>query len=271
MGLIKLSLIIRCCNDWRIFECIRSIDENIEVIVSICHGKKIIEKLRKLQIKYVISPHGNLSTTSNNGLKLTSFEKIIITDSDTKFKKTAIRRVYDALDEYDFVSMRIDFEFNSAFSKLVAKARQYVNSKPVIFTPGIGFRKSSIEKIGGYLFDPKVPFAVDAELTFRIKYYKLKYTLLNEAEISHNSELLRHDLKAAYRIGKGCKKGETILRSIYATNSSYHNFTNYNLKAVRFNDYTQITKSYGFGVLLYQIVWDFLFYIGYFSKINEAL
>ena len=59
---------------------------------------------------------------------------------------------------------RIRFEVTGAGlgSRVAAEARDYVNSLPVVFTPGIAVRRDLVSDVGGILFNDPVPYAVDA-------------------------------------------------------------------------------------------------------------
>ena len=254
---MDLSIIIRCCNDPKVIRCIESIDANVEIIVSMCPNKDILKKIKKLGIKYCIVRKGNLSITSNRGLNLAKYDKVIITDSDTYFEKGCIKKICQALDDFLVVRPKIHFKHlpKKPFSKLIANARDYVYSFPVIFTPGISFRKDILDLIGGYLFNESIPFAVDAELDYRIHQYNINYKILDSALIYHSAENLIHDLYAAYRIGKGCRVGEIIHKKKPKSIV--------NLKIVKASMYNDIIKRKGTSTFLYQLIWDLFFYIGW--------
>ena len=260
---MKLSIVIRCCNDFRIFQCINSIDEDVEVIVSLCKNQKIISQLEQMNIKYCIVPKGNLSITSNRGVEIASNEKIILIDSDTTFKKNTIKKVYLELNRINAVNLKIIFltRKNQIFSDLVSKTRSIVNSQNLFFTPGIAFNTKIIANLGGYLFNEKISFAVDAELNYRMKLNKINFSYLESAIIYHDAESIRHDLNAAYRIGKGVKTGEYYILKNY---TEIHN-----LKVVKPKIYPQIIRKFGFMTFFYQIIWDLFFLLGYFKSKNH--
>ncbi len=136
----------------------------------------------------------------------------------------------------------------------------------VIFTPGIGLKKEILPLIEGYYFNEKVPFGVDAELDFRIKNKSISYKILNSAIVYHEPEKLTHDLKAAFRIGKGCKIGILLL-------SRNRQFSDkmIELKAVKKSMYKNIIRRKGIFVFLYQLVWDFFYQLGWKCERFEVL
>ncbi|MHA1448415.1 MAG: glycosyltransferase [Candidatus Hodarchaeales archaeon] len=267
---MDISIVIRCCDDERVFRCIESIDEDVEIIISLCENEVIQKKIEEMKIKYCIIPRGNLSITSNAGFKIASHQKVFITDSDTLFKKNCIRETFINLDKYKIVRARIIFQYNTRnpISKIIAEARDYVNSLPVVYTPGIGVHKDLLDKIGGFLFNDPVPFAVDADLTFRVKEANIPVKYLDSACIYHSSVDIYHDLKAAFRIGKGCAISAILLNKMNKNSKSYRKIR-YDLKGVKVTDYPDIVRKKGPLVMLYQIIWDLFFYLGEFVQIHK--
>ena len=51
---MNLSVVIKCSDDEKIWRCIGSIDEKVEIVVSLTPNIEIQEKLNKLKIKYNI-------------------------------------------------------------------------------------------------------------------------------------------------------------------------------------------------------------------------
>jgi len=262
---MDITVIIRCLRDRRVLECIDSIDEDVEVIVSTSHDDAFESFLQEHRIKYCLSAEGNLSVCSNVGFDTASFDKVIITDSDTIFEKGCIRRMFHGLDDCKIVRAKLKFDISKkiASSKLVADARDFVNSKELTFTPGIGMRKDIVKDIGGFFFNDSVPFAVDADLNYRVKRNGVKTDYLNDAIIVHRAESIRHDLKAAKRIGAGTAISARSLASRYSTPEKD---VRRSLKAIHLSDYHQMIRTKGICTFFYQVVWDICYHIGSISR-----
>ena len=261
---MNISIIIRCGDDERVFKCIESIDEDVEVVVSISENPVLQEKLSSKGIPYCLVPRGNLSVVSNIGFNQTKNDRVIITDSDTIFEKGCIGRMHDALDDFRVVRATLKFKdsLNVPFSKIVAKARDYVNSLPLVYTPGIAVRKSLIPDIGGFLFNDPVPFAVDADLNHRIKCAGIPVKFLKDAVLYHDAEGVFHDMKAAFRIGKGCMTSAIHLSGYAMFNGQKPADILRELKGVRLYHLPELVRTKGIRILFYQMVWDALFYSG---------
>jgi glycosyltransferase involved in cell wall biosynthesis len=212
-------------------------------------------------IKYCITPRGNLSRTSNIGISYASYDKVIITDSDTTFEPGAIAELYHSLCQFPIARARIRFILDKkrTSTRIVSEARDYVNSLPLVYTPGVAFHKEVAEKLGGFLFNDLVPYAVDADWNYRIARAKVPVKFDGNAMINHCPEGVRHDLKAAYRIGCGCAISYMSLRK----NSKFSTMRWNDLKGVKISMLPDVLSKKGAMVLLYQIVWDSFYWMGY--------
>lgn len=262
---LDISVVIRCSNDNHIFDLTKSIDEKVEIIASITENAYIEKKLDEMGIKYCISPMGNLSITSNKGFYESKHDKVIITDSDTIFEKGCIKKIYNALENYKCVRANLKplSSERLKFSNLVAEEIAYVFSLPLAFTPGLAVRKDILPKIGGFLFNDPVPFAVDADLNYRIKKASIKIKFLNDAIIYHLPTSLKHGLKAAFRIGQGVRVSARELSKVL--DEPIRKLTQ-ELKAVKPQAIYDILIKKGFQVAIYQFIWDLFYYMGYFFQ-----
>ncbi|TET89631.1 MAG: hypothetical protein E3J35_09485 [Methanomassiliicoccales archaeon] len=259
---MDISIAIRCSNDERIFECIRTIDEDVEIIASMTENQDLQERLEKNGITCALCPKGNLSLTSNIGFEASSNDRVIITDSDTTFEPGCIAKLNRALNTHKVARAGIKFLMDPgiAFSRLVSEARDYVNSLPLVFTPGIAVRKDLLPEIGGSLFNDPVPWAVDADLSYRIRAAGVPVAFLKDAHICHVPVALKHDLRAAFRIGVGCRVSAEHLSS---GDRSLIRLLKRELKGVNVKDLPDVLEKKGLGVTLYQVLWDRLYYLGY--------
>ncbi|MFQ6060013.1 MAG: glycosyltransferase family 2 protein [Thermoplasmata archaeon] len=261
--MLDLTVVIRCGDDERVFRCIESIDETVEIIVSASENPVLQAKLEERGIEYCLTPRFNLSVTSNMGFEKATHDKVLITDSDTWFESNCIKRVYDALEDFKVARTRLVFDHGAdvPFSRLVSEARDYVNSLPVVYTPGIGIRADLVPDIGGFLFNDPVPYAVDADLNYRIQKAGIPVKFLSDAIIHHDVVGVWQDLKAATRIGLGCMVSAQLLSGHHISGASACS-TVRELKGVKPRHLMDVAKSKGIGVFLYQLLWDLHFYTG---------
>ncbi len=256
-------MVIRCGDDDRVFRCIDSIDEEVDVVVSISENKSLQRRLEHRGVRFCLSPRGNLSITSNIGFEIAKHDKVLITDSDTWFESNCIRRIYDALRDFKIARARLMFKHSPRvpLSRLVSEARDFVNSLPVVYTPGIGVRADLVPDIGGFLFNDPVPYAVDADLNYRIQRAGVPVKFVKDAIVSHDVVDVWQDLRAAARIGMGCMASARWLSNHRASGDSVSSIVR-ELKGVKPGNLTDVAKSKGIRVLLYQLMWDMHFYAG---------
>lgn len=247
---MQFSVVIRCGRDSRVFDCISSIDEDVDVIVSTIDDPSFTGILDSKVIRYCTTPPGNLSTVSNEGIRQAKYDKVLITDSDTVFQPGCLKYLDEALDRFPVARPPLDFRTldKGRFSRQVANARRFVNGKELAFTPGLAFRKDIIDKIGGFYFNDLVPFAVDADLNFRLKHYGVSVDYFGGPGLIHGAENVKHDLKAARRIGNGTKISAESLAGMTGVDVKT---IRHELKAVHHGDYGTIFRQYGASTLFH--------------------
>ncbi len=261
MGSEALSVVIRCGNDLNVLDCISSIDVDSEIIVSFTGTPEVAERIRETGAICVEVEGGNLSIASNVGFEKATSDYVVITDSDTVFEPGTLEQLRMALSKYSVARAKIRFlnPSNRIITGLIASARDYVNSLKLVYTPGIAVRKGLLKELEGVLFNDIVPFAVDADLDFRIKQAGIPVAFLENSFIQHSVVSLRHDLRAAYRIGKGCAKSIMF----WNTNGNKGKIPATALKGVQPRFLPDLLRKKGFPVLFYQCIWDLFYWTGY--------
>lgn len=128
-----------------------------------------------------------------------------------------------------------------------------------MYTPGLAFKMSIKNKIGGYYFDNKVAWADDSEFSNRVEANGLKTHVEKRANLFHPPVDMSHDLAGAFLFG--AKKPET------------KNFSE--IISRRLITYGEIRRTFGILTLIYGLVWYSLFDFGkltkYMGKIGEKL
>lgn len=250
-----ISVLIRAGNNNRVFDCIASIKKtspSSKIKISILPSRILEKEIAKLNIKYCVVQKGNISLTTNKGLELIKKGKVLITDSDTIFDKNCIKLLDKALEKYEVVKPQIVFKNNGSItSVLVANLRKYFNSmNNKMFTPGLAFRMSIKNKIGGYYFDNKVVWGEDSEFSSRVEHARLKTYVEKKARLFHPPVSLKHDLGGAFLIG--AKKPETKSLTGIIVN--------------RFKTLYEIFRDFGLATFIYGLIWYLFFDFGKFTK-----
>lgn len=250
-----ISVLIRAGNDDRVFDCIASIKKtapNSKIKISVLANKALEKEIAKLRIKYCIVPKENISLTTNKGLELIKDSKVLITDSDTIFDKNCIKLLDKSLEKYEVVKPQIIFKNNGSITSiLVANLRKYFNSKNnKMFTPGLAFRMSIKNKMGGYYFDNKVTWSEDSEFSNRVELAKLKTFVEKRARLFHPPVSLKHDLGGAFLIGAKKPENKSFMEIVIK----------------RFTTLFEILRDFGLPTFVYSLVWYLFFDFGKITK-----
>jgi len=246
-----ITVLIRCSDDYRVFDCISSIKSTSRqspVIVSMTPNRKLQNAVIKTGVNHCIVPRHNAAITNNRGLELMKTKKVIVTDADTVFEKGTISLIDKALDKYDVVKPRLVFrsERSSPYLSPVANIRTFFNDNDQkMYIPGLAFSLSIKDKIGGYYFDEKIPWGEDSDFSDRAEKNGLKTRVVKKAVLYHPSVDLSHDLADAFLIGLKKHDKDLISRKIVA-------------KRIKF--FRKLAaRKYGLPTLLYGFMWYLFF------------
>lgn len=260
MDSIPLSIIIPLSKDWRIINCLDSIDCKVEVIV-ILNGKydKLLEKeLRKRDIKIIKMNNFSFSKFYNLGIANASYNKIFFMDSDCIFRKGKIKEMYVLSKKYPIVKYSIKFNYDDLISKIVARAREFTTSdKPNLFIPGAIFDKTVFKRIG--LFNEKITHSADAEMQNRIIRSNIKWIHRKEIIIEHKPTRFAEDLRSGFNYGTG-RAEKHILESRRIKFEIVKEIMDFLLSGI---------KEKGLITGLYLFIWKITFSTGYLIKLKE--
>ena len=97
---VRLSILIKCYQDERIFDCLESIDMDCEVIVSYAGKTRVYSKIagRYPNVKVVRAPKGNLSISCSLGMHESTGNSVLIMDSDSKFESGSLDLIVQHLE-----------------------------------------------------------------------------------------------------------------------------------------------------------------------------
>lgn len=167
----KISIIVRCSDDWRVFECLNSIDVECDVVIGLTPNKQIEAEIIRLGYKCAMSEKGNPAATTLSALSLLKYHRVLLIDSDCVFFPGAIARLSQISNDYDIVRPKIEFESTDFSSHLTSLARNFQYEYcGFVYEPGLVVNlEQTLPKVGGYLFSPYAPFTPDGELDFRIR------------------------------------------------------------------------------------------------------
>jgi hypothetical protein len=254
--MMDLTIIIPVCDDLRIERCIKSIDEDVEIIVSMNNPTEKIKKLiNRLGVDSCQIAKQSLSKAYNEGIKKSTKNHILITDSDCVFKKGSIQKLYSKINRYEIVKGKIIFRHNSFMSKIISKGREFTTSDtPNLYIPLLLINKSVFEKIG--YFNENMEFTSDCDFSDKAKKAGIDFYYEPEAQIIHEPLNIKSDLRSAFRYGTG-RSQKHRSRGIKKKISYFSELNNY---------FVEGSSNKGFLVGLYLLLWGIFFMGGFVSQ-----
>lgn len=252
---LPISIIIPCADDIRIKSCLESIDEKAETIVVLNGATNKVRKIVKgYKVKITEISERNLAKALNVGITKSKNKKVIFMDTDCKFEKGAIRKLYQGLNGYDVAKGKVIFESNSFVSKIIAKVREYsYYDTPKPYNPFLGINKQIKGRIAGYFFDDKIHWTEDADLNTRLIEAGIKVNYVFKAIVFHPPLSLKHDLRSAFRYGIGKR---IRVETGKAGNIGTH-----------FGKITDVATKKGFWPAIYYFIWNISYLFGYIYQI----
>lgn len=204
-GFLDLTVLVCCSDDFDLHPALDSIDDDVRVVASITPNPMIQEFLERRSIPFAVSAIGNHAEVANAGLRLVTTPAVLIIDSDTTLKAGAIEAVRHCLRTSSVVNVPIEFAATeSKISGLIARVRDFDNryDNPA-YKPGIAFRMSVCERVGGYWYDSRVAWPCDAELLSRLRQHRVDIAHLDRPGLVHRPNTLKHVVRAYYNYGIG--------------------------------------------------------------------
>lgn len=271
---MELSVIINCKADWRVFECIQSIDEDVEVIVVLVPNLELEAALCERGIRFIHTKPGNYSLNCNLGITAASNDRIIIMDSDCVFTPGCLRRLARLLEDYPLARARIKFLSSNSMllSETIGRSRSAINNRIPIraYTPGLGLQRKIVEQaLNGTFFDERVFWAGDSEFSRRVSTSGLRIAYDPVAEVIHAPISITHEIRSAYLLGQGSR-----IQTYYKLRYNYEKISDLLQKLRPKNIIRSIWNSYriaGPGGPFVVLLWNIGFYVGYFRYRGDDL
>lgn len=252
---LSVSIVIPCADDVRIKACLDSIDEKVETIVVFNGATSEVKKIAKdCKVKTIAIPERNLAKALNVGISKSKNKKVIFMDSDCRFEKGAIRKLYKGLTGHYIAKGKVVFESNNLASKIVADIREYFYyDPPKPYNPFLAINKNIKKFVGNYFFDSNIYWTEDADLNTRLEKANIKVNYVFNAKIFHSPLGFMSDLRSAFRYGIGKRiRVETGKASGMGT---------------CFKKVLDIVNKKSIFAGMYSIVWNIFYSAGYFYQI----
>lgn len=271
---MDLSIIVRVKDDVRIKKCIESIDESVETVVVLnTPTNEVREIVSNLAVKMVEIGNNNLAKAYNVGIETSTYNNVLLMDSDCVFDKGTIKKLYQGLEEAPLSKGRVIFTHSNIISKIVALSREYhVSDIANAYAPPLAFNKAIRKKLGGYFFDEDLFWTEDHEFNQRVQRAGLPIKFIPDATVRHDEQTFIEDLKSSFNYGagyfEGIRKGVTQPCFMYGGNKTLLGSFAYDLiraaaLPVLFAD---VTRKKGALPAVFMSVWMTSFSAGYYAQ-----
>ncbi|KKU56443.1 hypothetical protein A3H89_04550 [Candidatus Amesbacteria bacterium RIFCSPLOWO2_02_FULL_48_11] len=219
---MKVSVVIPVSNDLRLKTCVDSIDEAVEVVISLNRPtetiKKLVDKMISQKkraglypnISFTVCeiPYASIAGAYNNGIKSSHFDNVLLMDSDCTFKKKTIKKLFKNLGNNLLSKGKVIFKSNSWITAVVSRAREFHTSDKInAYSPPLLFNKKIKNFIGGYYFHPSLCWLEDSEFDKRVQKANLRISYNPSAVVYHPPLTPFRDLKSAFWYGVGKRIG----------------------------------------------------------------
>ncbi len=266
---MKITVLIPVSNDLRILNCLKSIDEKVEIMISL--NKPSTELLRlikdikagtypelcNLQINTCQIDYLSIAGAYNQGIKEAKYDNILLMDSDCTFEKGTIRKLYNNYQSNLLSKGQVVFNRSNWISGVIARAREFHTSDKIsAYSPPLLFNKKIIKYIGKHYFHPNLCWLEDSEFDNRVQKADLKISYDSTAVVYHPELTLLKDLRSAFWYGVGKNIG--VKFGIHKKPTGVFGSINKYLKEGK--------KAKGLASGLYLVLWKMTLLLGYFTQ-----
>jgi GT2 family glycosyltransferase len=207
--LAQTSIVIALKDDYRVFDCIASVDEDVEIVLAL-NGTppelraKLVEHFRRPVIAE-IPEAGNLGAAYNAGIEATAKRYILLMDSDCRFAPKAIRAMAERVARYPVVKGQVVYgTARGIVSKLISRIREFDEGDYLsALSPPLIYDRAIAARIGGYHFDSLIHWCEDREFDFRLQMANVPVCYEPDGVIFHDAQVGAQDLRSYWRYGIG--------------------------------------------------------------------
>lgn len=255
-----ISIIIRCSNDKRIYNCLKSIDARVgEILVVLNYPTPEVENIvRNFGCRVVKANSRNMPLLQNRGIEAAGFEKVLLMDSDCIFTFGAIDKIANALDKHKVVRGQLVYiGKDSIIPDVIQRFRNFIGARlDIAHSPLLGIRKSTKKDIGGYYCDESILWSDDYEMHLRLVAAGIEIYGIPDAIAFNQRNSLWRELKGVMRYGMGFSLIDKKRKKqpLYTHRNSWVKFSN-------------IWRQQGLLTALYYLfLWQPFFLLGYLRE-----
>lgn len=252
----EISVVIPVRDDLSIGRCLRSFDDaRARPLVVLNDATDAVRHIvRDNGVDHVELTEPGGPAACEYGIAAAPVDHILMMDSDCVFLPGVLGRFVDAVGTADFVRGLTLFRHRTRAQRIVAKVRaRHTNAPHMVFKVPLMIDRRIRERIGGYVFDPRLSWTEDYDLTMRIRGAGAQVRIMREAVVVHEALTPCRDLRSLYHYGEGHREGVELglsgYRPVHATGA--------------FTGLAREVRSQGLGVAAYGLLSNVAFVAGY--------
>lgn len=206
-----ITVVVPVRDDIRVIRCLESIDDICAKPLVVMNGptKAVREAIEACGCNSITLPSEcGGPAACEIGIRESDTDAVLMMDSDCVFLPGTINKFHAALGTADFVRGTTLFRHRSRSERIVAKTRaRHTNAPGRLHKVPLMMDRNVASRIGGYIFDRRLQWTEDHDLTVRAKKANVDVRTIRTAVVLHDRLTMRRDLLSAYRYGKGHRLG----------------------------------------------------------------
>lgn len=213
-----ITVVIPVRDDLKIGRCLGSFDdERAHPLVVMNNPTEAVRKIvEQADCDTLILPDSGGPAACEVGIQQAKTRWVLFMDSDCVFHPGTLSAFAAAAGTADFVRGVTIFRHRTYLQRVVSRSRlRHTNMPQMLFKVPLLVDKKVIPKVGGYLFDHRLQWTEDFDLTMRAKSARVTTRVLRDGVVIHDALTPRADLASAYRYGQGHRQGVQLGLSGY--------------------------------------------------------
>lgn len=253
-----LTIVVAVRDDPAIARCLASInDTQVNTLVVMNDPSAEVRRLvARSGHRSLTLNRAGLAAACNAGVQASLTDYVLFTDSDCVFRPDCIARFVDSIGAAPLVRGWVAFRGRTPAERVVARYRTiHTNTPKFVCRVPLMIDRKAISAVGGYLFDERLPWTEDFELSARIEDAGLHVERVRDAVVIHDPIPLVEDVRKATLYGLGHHVGRSLGLSGYRAIKWAGG-----IRAAR----SLYLASHSIGLAAYSFLFETAFCVGYF-------
>lgn len=251
-----ITVVVPVRDDLRITRCLRSFDcDGARPLVVLNDATEPVRRaVAQAGVDTLDLPDAGGPAACERGIEAAGTRHVLMMDSDCVFLPGTLAAFKRAVGSADLVRGVTLFRHHTSSERLVSKVRaRHTNSPHMVFKVPLLIDRRVRDRIGGYVFDDRLAWTEDFDLTVRAKKAGLGVRRLRDAVVLHDALSIRRDLVSSFRYGQGHRQGVSLHLEGYRPVS----------RRGALRGLMPTAKRYGFRDALYGLASNISFAAGY--------